>query len=149
MFLPLIDLSGSNKQPKELVHMEYKAVKNPGKPGRPPSGCVWVKDDEGNLQTNAKGEVAFRKATAADLKKKKKSAKKKTSAKRGRKAAPAIGEDLKPALLLKKTYKDLSSDELEKVKTIVGSMIDSAKKAEREKIEKQIDKLKSKLGDLK
>jgi hypothetical protein len=137
--------------------MEYKAVKNPNKPGRPPSGCVWVKDEEGNLKTNAKGEVAFRKATAEDLKNKKKTAKKKTAKKkaagkgrgRGRKAAPAISDDLKPALLLKKTYKDLSSDELEKIQGIVGSMIDSAKKAEKEKIEKQIDKLKSKLSDLK
>ena len=31
----------------ELI-MEYKAVKNSNKPGRPPSGCVWVKDEEGN-----------------------------------------------------------------------------------------------------
>jgi len=132
--------------------MEYKSVKNSSKPGRPPSGCVWVKDAEGNLKTNSKGEVAFRKATAADLKKKKKPAKKKTAGKRGgrgRKAAPVISDDLKPALLLKKTYKDLTSDELEKIQGIVGSMIDSAKKAEREKIEKQINKLKNKLGDLK
>jgi len=132
--------------------MEYKAVKNSSKPGRPPKDCVWVKDEQGNLKTNNKGEVAFRKATEADLKKKKKPAKKKTTGKRGgrgRKAAPVISDDLKPALLLKKTYKDLTSDELEKVQGIVGSMVDSAKKAEREKIEKQIDKLKNKLGDLK
>lgn len=132
--------------------MEYKAVKNSSKPGRPPSGCVWVKDEQGNLKTNTKGEVAYRKATAEDLKKKKKPAKKtraKKSGKRGRKAAPTISDDQKSALLLKKTYKDLSSDELEKIKGIVDSMIDSAKKEERSKIEKQIDKLKSKLGDLK
>lgn len=141
---------------KDMFHMEYKAVKNSSKPGRPPSGCVWVKDEKGNLTTNAKGEVAYRPATAEDIKQKaakKKPARKKSTAKktrgRGRKAAPEITEDMKPALLLKKTYKDLSSEELEKIQGIVGSMIDNAKQAERDQIEKQIDKLKTKLTDLK
>lgn len=137
-----------------MFHMEYKAVKNSSKPGRPPSGCVWIKDEQGNLKTNEKGEVAFRKATAEDIKKKAKPARKKTASKkggrgRGRKAAPEITDALKPALLLKKTYKDLSSDELEKIKSMVGSLIDDVKKAESEKLEKQIQKLQTKLTDLK
>jgi hypothetical protein len=129
--------------------MEYKKVKNTQKPGRPPSGCVWVKDDDGNLMTNDKGEVAFRKATAADLKKKKPAGKKRgPKAKRGRKAAPTLDEAQKQALLLKKTYKDLSSKELEKVKSIVESLVDSAKEAEKKSLEKAISKLQNKLENL-
>jgi hypothetical protein len=129
--------------------MEYKKVKNKQKPGRPPSGCVWVKDDEGTLVTNDKGEVAYRKATAADLKKKKPAGKKQgPKARRGRKAAPALSDDQKQALLLKKTYKDLSSKELEKVKGIVESLVDSAKEAEKKSLENAINKLQSKLEKL-
>jgi|GEM_PF-1079149 len=133
--------------------MEYKAVKNSNKPGRPPSGCVWVKDDEGNLKVNDKGEVAFRPATPADLKKK--AAKKKTRGRkktagrgRGRKAAAELSDDQKSALTLKKTYKDLSANELQKVKTIVESLMESAKENERKQLEKQIDKLQNKLQKL-
>ena len=130
--------------------MEYKNVKNTQKPGRPPSGCVWVKNDEGNLVTNDKGEVAFRKATAEDLMKKKAASGKKRGpkGKRGRKAAPELSDDQKQALLLKKTYKDLSSKELEKVKGIVESLVESAKESEKRTLEKAIDKLQSKLEKL-
>lgn len=130
--------------------MEYKEVKNTQKPGRPPSGCVWVKDENGNLKTNAKGEVAYRKATAADLKKKKTSTKKKRGpkAKRGRKAAPTLDDAQKQALLLKKTYKDLSAKELEKVKGIVESMVEAAKDAEKRALEQAINKLQTKLEKL-
>ena len=130
--------------------MEYKKVKNSQKPGRPPSGTVWVKDENGNLTTNSKGEVAFRKATAADLEKKKAAAEKRRrpNRKRGRKAAPELNESQKQALLLKKTYKDLSSKELEKVKSIVTSLVDSAKENEKRVLEKAINKLQTKLEKL-
>lgn len=129
--------------------MDYKQVKNSKKPGRPPSGCVWVKDDEGNLKTNSKGEVAYRTATAEDLKKKKKPA-----GKRGRKpgsknkTAQLKGNIENSALLLKKTYKDLSAKELERVKEIVSSMVDSAKEQEKKTIQSTIEKLQSKLKKL-
>lgn len=126
--------------------MEYKQVKNNKKPGRPPSGCVWVKDAEGNLTTNAKGEVAYRKATDADLKPKKKAAGKK----RGRKPGSTKKDQIKSqihssALLLKKTYKDLSAKELEKIKDIVGSMVENAREQEKKAIQSTIEKLQTKL----
>lgn len=129
--------------------MEYKQVKNSKKPGRPPSGCVWEKDAEGNLTTNAKGEVAYRPATAADVKAKKKPAGKK----RGRKPVSVKKAQLNsplsnPSLLLKKTYKELSSKELERVKEIVASMVDSAKEQEKKALQTSIDKLQSKLKKL-
>ena len=130
--------------------MEYKAVKNPNRPGRPPSGCVWVKDAEGNPVTNKKGEFGYRPATADDLKKKTAGAKKKRGPKKGagRKAAPELGEELKPALLLKKTYKSLSSAELEKIQGIVTGLIEAAKEAEKSAIEKEIAKLQGQLKGL-
>jgi hypothetical protein len=130
--------------------MEYKKVKNSNKPGRPPSGCVWVKNEEGNLVTNSKGEVAYRPATAADQKKKKAVIGKKRGpkGKRGRKAAPVLDEEQKQALLLKKTYKDLSSKELEKVQGIVESLVDAAKDAEKRALENAINKLQTKLEKL-
>ncbi len=129
--------------------MEYKKVKNSKKPGRPPSGCVWVKDAEGNLTTNANGEVAYRPATAEDLKNKKKPAGKK----RGRKAGSSKKEQLKSqvessTLLLKKTYKELSAKELEKVKDIVSSMVASAKEQEKKALQISIEKLQNKLNKL-
>ena len=132
--------------------MDYKSVKNPSKPGRPPSGCVWVKDEAGNLVTNDKGEVAYRKATAADKAKKKPAKKargrKKTAARgRGRKAV-SLGDDQKAAQLLKKTYKDLAADELAKIRGICDSLIESAKESERKQLEKQIGKLQNKLEKL-
>jgi len=130
--------------------MDYKKVTNQKKPGRPPSGCVWVKDDEGTLVTNAKGEVAYREATAEDLKKKKATSGKKRGpkGKRGRKPAPVLDDSQKKALLLKKTYKDLSSKELEKVKGIVSSLVESAKEAEKRSLESAISKLQNKLEKL-
>jgi len=125
--------------------MDYKEVKNKQKPGRPPSGCVWVKDDAGSLVTNGKGEVAYRPATAADLKNKKKSPGRKKKGTRGRKAAPMLNEAQKQALLLKKTYKDLSSKELEKVKGIVESLVEAAKDSEKRALESAISKLQTKL----
>ena len=129
--------------------MEYKKVKNAKKPGRPPSGCVWVKDAEGNLATNSNGEVAYRPATAEDLKNKKKPAGKK----RGRKPGASKKEQLKSqvensALLLKKTYKELSAKELEKVKEIVSSMVSSAKEQEKKALQISIEKLQNKLNKL-
>lgn len=129
--------------------MEYKKVKNTKKPGRPPSGCVWVKDADGNLTTNAKGEVAYRPVTGEDLKNKKKPAGKKRGRKAGAsKKAQDKSQVESSLLLLKKTYKNLSSKELEKVKDIVSSMVDSAKEQEKKALQSTIDKLQTKLKKL-
>ncbi|MDF3127918.1 hypothetical protein P0Y35_01785 [Kiritimatiellaeota bacterium B1221] len=129
--------------------MEYKKVKNSKKPGRPPSGCVWVKDAEGNLTTNEAGEVAYRPATAEDLKNKKKPAGKKRGRKPGSKKETAIKSQVDTsALLLKKTYKELSAKELEKVKEIVSSMVSAAKEQEKKALQISIEKLQDKLSKL-
>ncbi|MGA0334109.1 MAG: hypothetical protein ACO3N7_09265 [Kiritimatiellia bacterium] len=128
--------------------MEYKKVKNSKKPGRPPSGCVWVKDAEGNLTTNAKGEVAYRPATAEDAKKKKAPAGKKRGRKPGRAKKAAAAPVDASALLLKKTYSELSSLELEKVISIASSLVEKAKEKERKTLESSIEKLQAKLKKL-
>lgn len=129
--------------------MEYKNVKNTSKPGRPPSGCVWVKDADGNLKTNDKGQVAYRPATAEDLKNKKKPAGKKRGRKPGRPAKTALKEKVDhSALLLKKTYKELSAKELEKIQDIVGSMVAAAREQEKKAIQSTIAKLQNKLEKL-
>ncbi len=135
--------------------MEFKQVKNPKRPGRAPAKCDWVRDADGNIQTNDKGEFAYRPLTDAELAAKdkkpkaKKAAKKSAAKKTGRKAAPELGEEQKAALLLKKTYRDLSSDELTKIKTIVGDLIDKAKDNEIAQLEKEIEAKKAKLAKLK
>lgn len=131
--------------------MQFKAVKNPNRPGRPPAGSEWVKDANNNIVTNDKGEFAYQPASAASPKKKaKKSAKKKSGAKKsGRKVAAELPENLKPALLLKKTYKDFTSDELAKIRDIAAGLIDKAKQAEATKLQKQIETLQGKLKKLK
>ncbi|WFB34710.1 hypothetical protein P3T73_11120 [Kiritimatiellota bacterium B12222] len=129
--------------------MEYKAVKNTKKPGRPPSESVWVKDEAGNLLTNDKGEVAYRPATAEELKKKKSVPSKKRGRKAGRPNKEVISSEItSKSLLLKKTYKDLSAKELEKVKDIVTSMVESAREQEKKAIQSTIERLQSKLEKL-
>jgi len=128
--------------------MDYKKVNNIGKPGRPPSGCVWAKDKDGKLVTNSKGEVGYRKATPADLKAKK--ASRGTGRKKRGRKAKTVGQEVdKSLLLLKRTYKELSSAELEKVQAIAASMVDKAKDQEKRALEKTISKLKGRLDDLK
>lgn len=131
--------------------MEYKKIKNPIKPGRPPRGCVWVKDKEGKLIVSPKGELAYRPETAADRTERETKKASKPRKKRARKktTATATAATDKSSLLLKKTYKELSSKELEKVKEIVGSMVDKAKESEKDAIKKTIDKLQGRLKDLK
>ncbi|MCH8512072.1 MAG: hypothetical protein LAT83_10530 [Kiritimatiellae bacterium] len=135
--------------------MEFKKVKNPKRPGRAPANCDWVRDAEGNIQTNDKGEFAFRKLTAAEIAAKakkpkaKKTAKKTAAKKTGRKAAPELGESQKAALLLKKTYRDLTSDELTKIKNIAEDLIGKAKETEIAKLEKEIEAKQAKLAKLK
>lgn len=131
--------------------MDYKKVKNSKKPGRPPSGCVWVKDNEGNLKTNSTGEVAYRPATAEDLLNKKKPTAKK--GKRGPKPGSknkkkTIGDYKVSDLFLKKTYKELTAKDLERVKETVASMVDSAKVQEKKAIQSSIEKLQNKLSKL-
>ncbi|MEX2606860.1 MAG: hypothetical protein WD708_05900 [Kiritimatiellia bacterium] len=131
--------------------MEYKKVKNPIKPGRPPRGCVWVKDNEGKLIVSPKGELAYRPETAADRKEREAKKASKPRKKRGRKktSATAAAGTGSSNLLLKKTYKELSSKELERVKEIVESMVDKARENEKKAIERSIDKLQGRLKKLK
>ena len=134
---------------------KYKPVKNAQKPGRPPSGCVWVKDDSGNLKTNAKGEVGYRPATAADLAAKKAKAAK---MKPGRKPGRGPGRPRKVAtadapsnalLLSKRTYNDLSYSELQTIAEIVAGKLASKKATEQDRIQKEIAALKGQLSNLK
>lgn len=131
--------------------MQFKAVKNPNRPGRPPGGSEWVKDADNNIITNDKGEFAFQPASATPKKKQgKRAGKKKTAAKgTGRKVAAELPENLKSTLLLKKTYKDFSSEELAKIRDIAAGLIDKAKQAEAAKLQKQIESLQGKLKKLK
>jgi len=131
--------------------MDYTKVKNSKKPGRPPSGCVWVKDSENKLKTNSTGEVAYRPATAEDLLNKKKPTAKK--GKRGPKSGSknktkTIGDYKVSDLFLKKTYKELTAKELERVKETVASMVDTAKIQEKKAIQSSIEKLQNKLNKL-
>lgn len=130
------------------MEIQYKPVKNPKYPGRPPSGCVWIKEGDA-IKTNAKGEVAYRQAKPGELKAKK--AKTKASTKpRGRKKGTAKPDlsDVRSVLLSKRSYNELSFEELQRVVEIASSKIDAAKAAEKAKIEKQIDKLQGKLKGL-
>ena len=145
--------------------MEFKTVKNPARPGRAPGGHEWVRDENNNIITNEKGEYAYQPASGSKTKavapakkkaakgkraaKKKAAAKKKPAAKKaGRKAAPDLTGELKSAMLLKKTYKDLTSEELVKIRDITSGLIEKAKEAEVAVIEKQIAKLQGKLDKL-
>jgi hypothetical protein len=130
--------------------MEYKKVKNPTKPGRPPKGCAWVKDDDGKLIVSPKGELAFRPETAADRKEREAKKAKRPAKKRRRKNSTATAaKSESSALLLKKTYKELKSIELERVRDIVDSMVDKAKENEKKAIERSIDKLQGRLKKMK
>lgn len=136
--------------------MLYKKVKNPNRPGRAPSGYEWVRDESGSILTNDKGEYAYQEAGTAPAAKKtvkgKRGPKKKTALKKaGRKAGRKVvelTEDMKSALVLKKTYAGLSSATLEKIRDIADSMIEKAKDAEKVALEKQIQKLQSKLDQI-
>ena len=126
------------------MSIQYKAVKNSKYPGRPPSGCVWVKDGDA-IKTNAKGEVAYRKAKPDELKAKK--TKKKTTRKKQVVKEPTFN-DVRAVFLSKRAYNELTYEDLEKVVAIASSKIAAAKAAEKAKIEKQIEKLQGKLKGL-
>ena len=139
--------------------MEYKTVTNPDRPGRPPANSAWVRDDDNNILRNDKGEFAFRPLTAAEIAEKaagkkksggKKSAAKKASAKKGsgRKATPELAPEMKSALLLKKTYKDFSTEDLIKIRENLEDLISKAKDAEIQRIKKEIESRQSLLEQL-
>jgi len=135
--------------------LNFKPVKNQDKPGRPPSGCVWAKDDEGKKILNEQGELAYREATPEDVAAKaagkaEKATKKgkKSGAKRGRKAAPQLSEDAQSALTLKRTYSNLSYADLEKVASIVSELMTKRKDMERVRLEKELSDIQAKLGAL-
>jgi hypothetical protein len=128
------------------MDIQYKAVKNSKYPGRPPSGCVWVKDGAA-IKTNEKGEVAYRKAKPSELKAKKSKAKARTPRKK-RAAKKAETSDVRSVFLSKRAYNELTYEELEKVVAIASSKIEASKAAEKVKLEKQIEKLKGKLEGL-
>ena len=134
--------------------VKYKPVKNAQKPGRPPSGCVWVKDDAGNLKTNAKAEVGYRPATAADLAAKKKKAAKKPGRKPGRgpgrpRKVVAEASTSNEALLSKRTYNELSYSDPQTVAEIIAAKLASKKATEQDRIQKEISALKGQLSNLK
>jgi hypothetical protein len=122
------------------MDIQYKPVKNPKNPGRPPSGCVWIKEGD-TLKTNTKGEIAFRKAKPGELKAKKYKATKKRPGRR-KATAKTDASDVRSVFLGKRAYNELSADELEKVVAIASFKIDAAKAAEKAKLQKQIEKLK-------
>ena len=135
--------------------LNYKPVKNRNKPGRPPSGCIWAKDEEGQKIFNEQGELAYREATPEEIaakaaekvaKANKKS--KKQVGKRGRKAAPQLSEDALAALTLKRTYSALSYVELEKVASIASGLMAKRKDLERARLEKELSDIQTKLGSL-
>jgi hypothetical protein len=127
---------------------EYKAVKNPQRPGRPPSGCEWVKEN-GVAVTNDKGEMAYQPKSKSSAKKaSKKTVSRKKTAGRGRKAAE-ISEDSLAALTLKKTYAALPYESIVKINKITESLMEKAKEARKAELEKIIDKTKKELAELK
>jgi len=134
--------------------LNYKPVKNQDKPGRPPRGCVWAKNEEGKKIFNEQGELAYREATSEEIaakaaKKAAKATKKvKKQGKRGRKAAPQLPEDALAALTLKRTYSALSYIELEKVASIISGLMTKRKELERARLEKELSDIQTKLGSL-
>ncbi len=134
--------------------LNYKPVKNRNKPGRPPSGCIWAKDEEGQKIFNEQGELAYREPTPEEVaakaaEKAAKAAKKsKKQEKRGRKAAPQLPEDAQAALTLKRTYSALSYVELEKVSSIISGLMAKRKEMERARLEKELSDIQAKLGSL-
>ena len=134
--------------------LNYKPVKNQDKPGRPPSGCVWAKDEQGQKIFNEQGELAYRELTPEEVEAKaaekaaKAAKKRKKQEKRARKAAPKLPEDSQAALTRKRTYSVLSYDELEKVASIVSELISKRKDMERVRLEKELSDIQAKLGSL-
>jgi hypothetical protein len=126
------------------MDIQYKAVKNSKYPGRPPSGCVWVKDGDA-IKINSKGEVAYRKAKPSELKAKKSKAR---TPRNKRAAKKTETSDVRSVFLSKRAYNELTYEELEKVVAIASSKIEASKAAEKAKLEKQIEKLQGKLKDL-
>ena len=123
--------------------IKYKEVKNPNKPGRAPSGCVWVKED-GQLLRNKSGQLAYREMTDAERNKSPKPKKTRMRRKRAQvlEAAPTN------ALLNAKTYQDLSYDQLQNVAALVGDLLDKQRAVERKRLEAELAEVKEKLKQL-
>jgi len=134
--------------------MLYKPVKNRDKPGRPPSGCIWAKDEEGKKIFNEQGELAYREETpeekAAKAAEKARMAEKR--AKRNKKRESKVESnrlDVAPAsLTLKRTYSSLSYTELEKAGSIISGLLQKRKDQERVRLEKELADIQAKLGIL-
>ncbi|MCC5844724.1 MAG: hypothetical protein JJU05_10775 [Verrucomicrobia bacterium] len=127
---------------------QYKAVKNVQRPGRPPSGFEWVKEN-GVAVTNDKGELAYQpKSETAPKKASKKTAGRKKSAAKGKKAVE-VPESSLAALTLKKTYAALPYESIVKINKITESLLEKAKEARKAELEKIIDKTKKELAELK
>lgn len=127
---------------------QYKAVKNVQRPGRPPSGFEWVKEN-GVSVTNDKGELAYQPVSKASAKKapKKTAARKKAPGKKVKavkESEPSFAE-----LTLKKTYAALPYESIVKINQITASLMDKAKEARKAELEKLIDKTKKELAELK
>ncbi len=127
---------------------QYKAVKNVQRPGRPPSGSEWVKEN-GVAVTNDKGELAYQPKTKSAPKKtaKKGAVRKKRTAKAAK--APEISDESLAALTLKKTYASLPYESIVKINKITESLLEKARDARKAELEKLIDKTKKELAELK
>lgn len=126
---------------------QYKAVKNPQRPGRPPKGTEWVKEN-GEAVTNDKGEMAYQPKSEAPAKPapKKTRGKKKTAGKKQK--DPVISDSLIPALSVKKTYTALPYDVIVKINKFTGDLMDKAKEARKAELAKIIDKTQKELDAL-
>lgn len=124
--------------------IQFKPVKNPNKPGRAPKGCVWVKEN-GQLVRNDEGYIAFREMTAADRRKAS------PGRKRGRPKAetPLPQPEAAPAVLLKKrTYKELSYQQLEQVAVLLNELMEKQRESERRRLESELEEVQEKLRRL-
>ncbi len=136
-----------------MDNYKYKKVKNVKRPGRPPSGSAWAKDDKGNYIRNAAGEFAYGPATKSTKAKSAKPGRKKKAAVgrkpgRAKKVDVVVDDKLHAILLSKKTYKQLSSADLLKISTYCNTLMDAAKAADMKKIDREISKLESQKAKL-
>ncbi len=120
--------------------LNYKSIKNQDKPGRPPRGCIWAKDEEGQRIFNDQGEIAYREATQEEMEAK--------TAEKEAKVAKKQSKGAESTLTLKGTYSTLSYTALEKVISIATDLMADRKNQERSRLEQELSDIQSKLGAL-
>lgn len=124
--------------------IQFKEVKNPNKPGRAPTGCVWVKED-GELLRNAEGHVAYRPLTEAEQR----TGRSKMTVGRRKRVPGGMDTQIAPGVLLKKgTYKPLSFEQLEQVLDLLNELLDKQRAAERQRLEEELAAVQERLNEL-